>query len=79
MHKYRAILECKEPIAPGFSCAAMDVLDFDYAGEMLTVERTARAINERKNKACSKCFGANWIVRGLTQLTAGMGSNVSRN
>lgn len=69
MHTYRAIVSCKEPVAPGFSCATMDVIDFDYAGEPLDVRTAQNAINEQNAKRCDRCFSCNWKVAGLSQVS----------
>ena len=70
MHTYRAIVTCKAPVANGFSCGTMDVIDFDYEGDTeLEVSRAQYMIREHANKRCDHCFANSWKVCGLSQVS----------
>jgi hypothetical protein len=62
---------CKEPVANGFSCGAVNKIIFKHAGsltEVLTWAKVQNMINKFGKKVCQKCMSKKWQVTSLTPI-----------
>lgn len=62
---------CKEPVAGGFSCGAVNKIVFKHAGDatqVLTWTKVQNMINKFSKKVCQKCFSRKWQVTSLTPI-----------
>lgn len=63
---------CKQPIANGFSCGAVNKIIFKYAGdvkETLTWTKVQDMVNLFTRKVCQKCHAKKWQVTSLTPVS----------
>lgn len=70
MQLYKAVLQCREPVANGFTCDTEDQLMFSHSGEPLTMKGLREAGSEElSNKRCWKCFAGNWRIQDVFPIT----------
>lgn len=63
---------CKDPVANGFSCGAVNKIIFKHAGavtQALTWTKVQDMVNTFAKKTCQKCHSKKWRVTSLTPVS----------